>query len=258
MLVLRAWEERSSKIKTLWCDFTKWEFDAEWGPFDPTQKGASAIIPKVSKGEIKYAAPDKGLYKITEIQTFERMEGSERKYRTIKDGGEHWICDGLSIWAHEYEKKQLIERKLPPELQGQAITDGPLPFIFGAKADKLLHRYYLRLVTPTNAQGQVWIEAYPRFQLDAANFQKVTLILDQKTLLPFGLELYVPSGRKREVHQFANNVVNDPLRIFKGDFSKPTLPRGWQKVEETARTVPPASPPPGSPTAQRPSTPVRR
>lgn len=242
MAVLSAWEQRSNKITTLSCTFTRWDYNPVFGIKDPAKdpQDPSAIIPKESRGVLKYAAPDKGLYRIEEIIECVGVENGQKKYETRQEGGEHWVCDGVSIWEYNYQKEQLIERHLPPQMQGKAIADGPLPFLFGADADKLMHRYFLRLVTPPNMRHQVWLEAYPKYAMDAANFSRATLILDQKTMLPFAIEVNLPNGKERHVHQFSNNLVNDLFRIFKGDFSKPALPRGWTKVEE------PASPPPVS------------
>jgi TIGR03009 family protein len=244
--VLRAWEERSDKVHTLAAEFRRWDYDSVFGPRDPQTNEA---VPKESKGEIKYAAPDKGLYHITESRDFVGVEGGQRKFQARAEGGEHWVCDGQSIWEYNYEKKQLIERRLPPELQGKAISDGPLPFLFGADADKLLARYWMRVVTPPNVQGQVWLEAYPKHQVDAANFQRATVILDGITLFPQAIEIHLPNGKSRHVHQFHNNVVNDSslLRFIKGDFSRPALPRGWTKLEDAPRPAASAqaSPPRG-------------
>ena len=43
---------------------------------------------------------------------------------------------------------------MPPELQGKAIVDGPLPFLFGADAQKLKQRYYLRIITPRTRKAK--------------------------------------------------------------------------------------------------------
>ena len=245
--VLRAWEERSQKVQTLACEFKRWEYDETFGiknPQDPTK-----VIPKESKGEIKYSAPDKGLYHITEMRLPVSLEAGQPKFQTTSDGGEHWVCDGQSIWEYNYDKKQLIERRLPPEMQGKAIQDGPLPFLFGAQADKLLTRYWMRVVTPANVQSQIWIEAFPKNQIDAANFRRATVILDSATLFPAAIEVHLPNGKSRHVHQLFNNVANNnnPLRFLKGDFSKPALPRGWTKVEDQPRAAAPAPPGPAAP-----------
>jgi TIGR03009 family protein len=236
--VLQAWEQRSRKITSLSCTFTRWDYDPVFGMKDP--QNPNEVIPKESKGVLKYAAPDKGLYRIEEITECLGMEGGQKKFATRKEGGEHWVCDGVSIWEYNYDKEQLIERRLPAELRGKAIADGPLPFLFQADAQKLQHRYFLRLVTPPNMRGQIWLEAYPKYAMDAANFRRATLILDQKTMLPFAIELSLHDGggKARQVHQFSNNLVNNLFRIFQGDFAKPALPRGWTKVEEPAQSPP--------------------
>ncbi len=235
--ILRIWEERSSKVKTLASEFKRWDYDRVFGQPNPAKP--DDVIPKESIGEIKYAAPDRGLYHITQVREAAGMEGNQPKFQTRTEGGEHWVCDGQSIWEYNYEKKQLIERRLPPEMQGKAIADGPLPFLFGAQADKLLARYWMRIVTPPNIQNQIWLEAFPRHQADAANFRRATVILDGVTLLPTAIEVHLPNGKSRHVHQFHNNLVNDnnPLRFFKGDFSKPALPRGWTKIDDPPRAA---------------------
>jgi TIGR03009 family protein len=242
MGVLQAWEDRSNKITTLSCTFTRWDYNPVFGMKDPAKnpQDPTAIIPKESRGVLKYARPDKGLYRIEEVIECVGMENGQPKFEHRKEGGEHWVCDGVAIWEYNYQKEQLIERRLPPQMQGKAIADGPLPFLFGADADKLMHRYFLRLVTPANIRNQIWLEAYPKYAMDAANFSRATLILDKEKMLPFAIEVNLPNGKERHVHQFSNNLVNDVFRIFKGDFAKPALPRGWEKVEE------PASPPPVS------------
>ena len=81
-----------------------------------------------------------------------------------EDRADHWICDGKSVFQYIPKQKKLVEHKLPPDMQGKSIVDGPLPFLFGAEAKKLRQRYWLRIVTPPNIKNQVWLEAFPRFQ----------------------------------------------------------------------------------------------
>ena len=64
--------------------------------------------------------------------------------------GEHWVCDGENVYEYRHDQKQLVVRPIPPAMQGQAIVDGPLPFLFGAEADKLKARYWMRAEQPQN------------------------------------------------------------------------------------------------------------
>ena len=46
------------------------------------------------------------------------------------------------------------KRSCHPEMQGQSIGDGPLPFLFGAKADTMKSRYWIREITPNRQHGR--------------------------------------------------------------------------------------------------------
>lgn len=222
--VLNRWEKHNATIKTFDCWFKRWIYDVVFG--SPTQ-------PKyIDLGEIKYAAPDRGAFnaKLTV------KNGAEAPIEPAR--AERWISDGKSIFEFNATKKQLIEHKLPPELQGKSIADSPLPFMFGAEAKKLKDRYWIRLVTPMDVKNQIWLEAIPRYQQDAANFHRATFIIDiSRDMKPFGLEILQPNDKDFTRYQFYDAVVNDPLRLFKSDPFRPFTPLGWQKIVEEAPTA---------------------
>jgi TIGR03009 family protein len=223
--ILKQWEEHNRNIKTFDCMFKRWIYDVVFGPQDK---------PKfVDIGEIKYAAPDKGSFyaKVT-VQ-------ADGKEVPIEDArAEHWISDGKSIFELNPRKKQLIEHKLPPQLQGKAIADSPLPFLFGSEAAKLKQRYWLRVVSAGQTNGQIFLEAFPKHQQDAANFSCAQFMIDAKDMNPFALKLIQPNKKDHITYQFYNVVVNNPLRLFQGDPFRPFTPFGWQKVVEEAPQTP--------------------
>lgn len=216
--VLRAWEARAAKVKTFQADFTLRVYD---GVFT---EGEEEPPPREYEGQLKYVAPDKGWFKVNSKPM------------------EHWVCDGKAIYQFEYRKKQLIVRPLPEEMRGKAISEGPLPFVFGMEAEKLLARYYMRIVTPPDIEGEIWLEAYPRYREDAANFRKVDIILDAKDLLPYAIQLHEPNGKSRKSYAFRDPIVNDNLQIFKKFFEVPRTPLGWERIVEDVGTAePPAA-----------------
>lgn len=222
--VLQAWQQESDKVQRMRCDLTLWEYDEVFNA--KTQRN----------GEMQYAKPDKGLY---------RMKDAEGKQYV-----EHWLCDGKSIFEYNHNEQKLIERTLPPELQGNGISNGPMPFLFGANADQMLKRYFLRVVTPENvASTQLWIEAYPRFQQDAANFRRATVILLKGSMQISAIELLSPNGKSKTVHGFSNVVINDRFNFIRGADFEGDLPRGWTRVVNPEGT--PGAQPGGIPTAQR-------
>jgi TIGR03009 family protein len=228
--VLAAWERVGKEVRTFQCPFTRLEYDATF-----PGKVNKATNPNGAKwidhGTIKYAAPDKGRF---ELEGY--LPDDPKTTRQEK-----WVCDGKSVFVYDWGKPELDEFPLPAQLRGKAIVDGPLPFLFGADAQKLKQRYYIRLMTPPDIEGQVWLDAYPRFLADARNLQRAQLILKTRGMIPVAMQIYLPGGNNRQVYNFGNAVINDSdfLRNFlEGDpFAAPT-PLLWKKVVN-----PPEGPP---------------
>jgi TIGR03009 family protein len=235
--LLAAWETRNAAVRTWACTFRKWEYNA-WSPADAN---GERLAFAESTGELKYAAPDKGLFRVKETK---QWSPEARRYE-IRGGdtGEHWVCNGESIYEFRHSERQLRETKLPAEMRGKAISEGPLPFVFGAKADTLKKRYWMRIVTPPDVRDQIWLESLPKFQADAANFSKVELILQARDLMPFAIQIYKPAGQDRDVYQFdpRTNLIDRGLDMIR-DFAKPMTPFGYKYVLEDLQAQP-AGPP---------------
>ena len=93
-----------------------------------------------SDGQLTYSKPDKGSFFIKKIHRWE----AEDPKNTAKDApgkwveqkseiGEHWVCDGKAIYEYVQRAKELRVQPIPKEMRGEAIVNGPLPFLFGAK-----------------------------------------------------------------------------------------------------------------------------
>ncbi len=226
--VLMLWEQHNRTVKTFECDFKRWVYDVVFAP------PGRPLEPKfVEMGIIKFAAPDRGLFRIDK----EEKDGKEV---AIEDSrAEHWLCDGTSVYQYIPSRKRVEEHRLPPELRGKAIANSPLPFLFGAEAQNLKQRYFIRLVaSPPGVNDQVWLETYPRYQQDAANFRRATFIIAAKDLSPIGLELLQPNGRDYTTYRFDEIVVNAKWRPFQGDPFRPFTPWGWKMYPDP--TPPPA------------------
>ena len=221
--VLMYWERSSGNVKTFDCKFERQDYD----PFDPTRvrrtpDGRTTIVPKTDYGIIRYSAPDKALFQI---------EGEKGEM------GEHWACDGKAIYEMDPVRKQMIVHKLPPERQGRAIGEGPIPFLFGAKAANLRDRYYLRVFTPGDKKRtEVWLEAWPRYQADAQNFRYAEMILaiGERSLTPTDIRIHHPNGKNYVVYRLDPKSIainkNDLREVFGGNPFQPKLPSGWKTV----------------------------
>lgn len=243
--VLDLWEKRSAAVKTFECRFKRWEYDPTFGKADEARF--------IDLGVLKYAAPDRGAFQVSETVI------NDKPQEIDPNRAEHWICDGKAIYEYKPQQKQMAVYPLPPQLQGKAIANSPLPFLFGSKAEDLRRRYWVRLVTPRDVQNnETWLQAFPRFQEDAANFSEAVLILTNQNMQPNAMRVVAPNRKNKTTYSFFDTVVNDPLRFFKGDPFQASLPLGWQKVvnnpQPAAQPLTPAYPPQSANRPQPPGT----
>jgi TIGR03009 family protein len=247
--VLSAWQVHSGGITTFQCAFERWEYNIAFGP-------APNIPLNKDRGELSYGKPDKGSFRITEIKVWQAkpLPPGQPPPAVVQGDwvpqpgaiGEHWVCDGKSVFEYRHEQKQLVERPIPQQLQGHAISDGPLPFLFGADAKKLKERYWMR-VDPAQDPNQIWIVALPKFQAQAANFKAVEVILDRQRMLPTHMRVTLPNNsRHLYIFDVANASINHPWDRVQNWFQLPRLPLGWKRIVEqipVEQAAQPAAPP---------------
>jgi TIGR03009 family protein len=244
--VLNYWETSSDKIKVYECKFTRWEYDPVFARvLDP--KTGQLMAKTVASGVIKFASPDRGLYQVENQYQIAppRARGESPTYTPAGELGlEKWICDGTSVFEFDYPRKRLVERPLPKEMQGKAIAEGPLPFLFGAKAAQIKNRYWIRsLPLPQGVKDEYWLEAYPKRQNDAARYKKVEVILSKDPFLPKAIHIYdvnydPRSNPVRSSFKFEERQINpsnllkrvDLLKLFHSEFYRPDTPSGWEKT----------------------------
>jgi len=219
--VLQAWERESSRIKRFQCEFIRREYDGIAA--DPP------ILAHEDLGEIKYESPDKGMFLVKgELVNGRLIEGP----RT-----ERWVSDGKSFFEYSHEKRELTEHPLPPHLQGNAIANGPMPFLFGAKADQLKARYWIRLAPPENPD-QIWLQAVPKRREDAASYCMAEIILTGAAMQPTALLLIDINGKDKTSFALSNIKVNSNnlLDFLKGNPFKGATPLGWKKIVKDPST----------------------
>ncbi len=253
--LLTYWETNSNKIKRYQCKFTNWTYNSMQVPIkDPTSNHVYAQT--ISIGTVKFASPDKGLFDSNKVWSFDRTRFAEKKdpFKESPELRQKWHCDGKAVYEYLYTRKELQETPIPKEMQGERIVDGPLPFLFGAKADDLKRRYWLRVITPKDRgeKGEYWLEAYPKYRRDSANFQKVEIILEKKDFLPAVLTLFSPehdlkTGRvvakqtiKFENRKIWENATAPGIGKFFDELSqRPGTPFGWKRIDRNLRDTGP-------------------
>ena len=241
--VLMYWQSHTEKIDHYRSNFERWQFDTVYGPRN--------TFKTFSTGKVRFANPDKGLFKVEKVLTYQPASAqSKASYKEVPGThGEFWVCDGKSIFEYDFLNERLIQQVLPAELQGKNIINGPLPFLFGCNAQDIMNRFWVRAITPQNVEGEIWLEAYPKTIHDASNYQKVPIIIDNKDFLPKGMVIFDRSYEKgknhsRTVFNFKEREINfattlEKLNPFYRNFYEPALPSGWKKVVNAAPTAKP-------------------
>jgi TIGR03009 family protein len=222
--VLLNWERKCDTIKTFKSDFVR----ETYNQFGPKERNFKA---SVAEGEIKYQKPDHGKIQVTHEKVWDAAKGD---YVDSTEVLEHWVCDGKNVYFFAQADKQLVENPVPKEMQGNAISQGPLPFVFGAKAADLKARYFIREDKNTPSE-YVRLEIYPRFQADAANYRRVLFVLNRKTFEPAAIEMENPGQNnqgviERDTYRFKGVAINSFAWKLLDEFGAPSVPRGWKKV----------------------------
>lgn len=207
--VLKAWEQRSHKVRTVGYKFDRFRYDPVWGP--KTEEGRIGALTDI--GNLWYAAPDRASYSVPE-----------------GDRQERWVSNGKAIFQYDFRRRQVFEHQLSPELRGQAVATAPLALLLSVSTSPLRQRFFVR-VTRTDPQKQeTWLEAYPRFAYDATRLDHVEIILASATLEPRALQFHY-RNEVREVYVLSAINPADRQSPQENPFDA-RIPAGWQRVAE--------------------------
>jgi TIGR03009 family protein len=204
--ILDAWEAESGKIQTLAGEHERYVYNI-------TFETAT-----VASGKFFYAAPDRGRIDLEGVPpgkidfgpTGPKKGASGVPFTYKADRNEIWVCTGKEVVTAVELDKTFQAFPLPPDMQGKNIINGPLPFLFGMKADEARRRFDLQLVNED--ANYATIRAIPRTQLDSQNYGKATIMLDKSRYLPFAVQLIDLAGTTETVFKFVPNkmAVNSP------------------------------------------------
>ena len=233
------WAKTSSQIQRFRCEFTRWEYDPVFGAGVDAQTGVMQAK-TISSGKIRFSSPSKGMFKVERVRQYRPPKNPGEKPTYVdqeQQSFEHWVCNGKSIFQLHAPTRQLREIRLPPDMVGKSISNGPLPFLFSADAAKIKDRYWLHVITPQAAakKGEYWLEAFPRRQDDAAEYKMLHVIFD-KVFYPQALKIFPPNYDPVRNPASTTLVLTkrewkwtDPLNLHERSFAAPSLPKGWTR-----------------------------
>lgn len=225
--LLLAWQQQSQSMKTLECNFTRWEYD--------TQRAPGGLHWKKATGNIKYATPDRGLFLDQTVNVFQGMKDGKPQYGpSAEDQGDYWVCTGKEVHSYDRSKKKCTILELPADMQGKEIFNSPLPFVFNLDAEKIKQRYWVRSM-PVEQNNTYLIEAWPKTQQDRAQYKLVQIALNQ-AFEPVGLVMYAPNFHPKhaaewdhyEFNSVKRNAIGAGFQKFFGAFVPQRVPMGWE------------------------------
>lgn len=199
-LLLDNWGESSAQIRELRGTHQRQVFDHVFQ------------VEKRSVGHFYYVAPDKGRIDLEPTkpaanETSKAVNEKKVPYALAADRAERWICTGKEVLTINDESREYEVFPLPPDLQGQNIINGPLPFLFGLKAREAQQRFDMELLS--NDKDTALILAQPLKPDDQANYSEARILLDKTTFLPKAVRLLDPSGNRETRYWFKDLKPND-------------------------------------------------
>lgn len=232
--VFKDWELASDNFKKLRGDFHRIVYDSVFQ------------VEKRAVGTFYFDAPDKGRLDIKPDKSVKPGTVSRKKrgkkdgkpFSVVPDQEAHWICNGKEVSYIDVVQKVVKVSQIPEENRGDNIIDGPLPFLFGMKAEEAKRRYQQLALNPRKpyevpVAGRLvkvfHIHARPRWKKDAAYWSKAEVLLDAKNFYPVAIKLIDPAGNSETVYAFSN--VHEPS--WWDDRKKPfvvKIPRGFKRV----------------------------
>jgi TIGR03009 family protein len=207
--LLVLWEQQSSKVNRLRGDILRFTYDSV------------VSVEKRSVGLFWYQSPDMGRIDFATIKVPDPGYNPDKKnalgkpYTIESDVPQKWICTGKQIFIIHDDSKIYDKVDIPAQQQGKNIINGPLPFLFGLKAEQAKSRYLLSLGERHYPQGyteklangktktwqpQVHIVAVPKLEVDAREWSRAEVMLDAKTFIPRGIKLFNPQGTMETVY----------------------------------------------------------
>jgi TIGR03009 family protein len=251
--VLEYWEERSEKVKTLEFSFQEWEYDPSYMPRRVKQLQAQGQLEKLpfarySTGVMKYAAPEKGLFRVDQRQIIRAFDadGSPKYSPEPRENGTGWITDGKRFIMFDSIREEVLETQLPADMQGRKLSEsGPFAYwstdvrhrlLFEVNAKSLQDRFWIRPLQ-AEGKGEYCLELVPKNKQDAANFHSLQLVLDEEVLLPVKMQVFEydwsPTNAHRTAYKFDRRLVNREDFDHR-DFTEVKTPAGWRRFVRDA------------------------
>ncbi|CAN5739735.1 hypothetical protein BH23PLA1_BH23PLA1_41870 [soil metagenome] len=184
--ILARWEADSAQIGSLFAEF------------DHVEKLVLVGTQKRYRGMAFLQRPNLALIEL------KRQVGEEYKF------DKRIVCTGREVVEYSAAATQITVFPLPKDAQLRALDEGPLPFLFGLKAEEIKRRYQMTL--KQEAEKSYRIEIEPLLPIDRDAFAVAVLDLNKETLLPDALYMLSANGQDQQHYYFTRILKNRPFQ----------------------------------------------
>ncbi|QDT48703.1 hypothetical protein Pan258_27470 [Symmachiella dynata] len=224
---LKDWETNTANHNRLTAKIEKYVYDHTF------------FSEKRGLGEIKYEKPGKALLKLTPQDTKGKVsrlkDPSKKPYALEGITPERWVSTGKEIIQIDDKEKTYKVMLIPPDMQGERLNEGPIPFLFGMKAEEAQRRYhfYQRKQNPRYPKSFSF-RAVPQRRVDLQEYKYADVILDIENYVPIAIKLTAPTGKAETVYLFKPEATKvNPKKAFwnlgRGPFIDPDV-KGYKLV----------------------------
>jgi TIGR03009 family protein len=212
--VLRAWETESQNTRTLYAQFQRKDFAADWETTTHYQGDAFLQSPNLA------------------YLNFDKLDEATKKYAF----NERIVCTPDRVYQFLAETKQVQVYDLARNQRQRALEEGPLPFLFNMKAEDAKKRYRMELLDENDAQCLIRID--PIQGIDKEAFSRAFIWLDKAQGTPKKIRLMDPANDKNFKEFDFKDVrrnVNIKLEYFKGlEQAQGVAAKGWSIIRHPA------------------------
>lgn len=222
---LKDWETNTANHNRLTAKIEKYVYD---NTFFTEQRGL---------GEIKYEKPGKALLKLTPQKTkglkSQKTTPKGEPYTLSGITPERWVSTGKEIFQIDDEEKKYTVMLIPPDMQGERLNEGPIPFLFGMKAEEAQRRYhFFQRKKHPKYPNSFSFRAVPQRRVDLQEYKYADVILDIENYVPIAIQLTSPTKNSVTVYLFRpeSTEVNPKKSFFdRGPFIDPDV-KGYKLV----------------------------
>lgn len=198
--ILDEWEQKSGQIKSLHGKHTRFEFNRTFA------------VEKRAEGKFYVETPDKGRIDLVgkprknDVST-KIDKNTGKPYQLAVGSDQMWICSGDEIIIVNGDEKTYQIESIPERMRGANIIEGPLPFLFGMKANKAHERFQITLVGKN--ESSLFLRIVPRRKSEKESYELAEVQLDRKSYLPIAVKLHDSTGNLETLYKFEILDVNN-------------------------------------------------